>query len=363
MSKGKKIIIDKPIKLTIYSNTCPDLTIIDLPGITRVCQEGTNIEKMTIDLVKKYCEDPSTIILCTIAANSDITTSDGLKLAMELDPKGDRTIGVLTKVDIMDRGTDCKKILLNEEIPLKRGYVAVKNRSQQDILDNITVQDALGKEKEYFRTNPLYRNMNQYEYFGTDVMIEKLKIMFFEHLQNFMPKIYEELKYKMRECEEELSKFGTDYINYQTDTSKAQYITTLLNIFIDNMERIFSGKMPTISENLTNFNLRLAYNEFLRDYKDNYEPGDKMDNKTIIRIIQLTEGDRLSGFPESEVINTLLEDDLENIRTRIKEFLDKIYDMTNTCIKEAIFKNFCRFPKLQEMIEELLNKFMEKVIF
>jgi vacuolar protein sorting-associated protein 1 len=41
-----KNIVDKPIVLTVYSHTCPDLTMIDLPGITRIPIDGqdANIE-------------------------------------------------------------------------------------------------------------------------------------------------------------------------------------------------------------------------------------------------------------------------------------------------------------------------------
>lgn len=65
----------------------------------------------------------------------DLVNSDGLKLARSVDPEGERTIGVLTKVDIMDAGTDCMDILQNKVVPLRRGYVAVVNRSQKDIVD------------------------------------------------------------------------------------------------------------------------------------------------------------------------------------------------------------------------------------
>lgn len=58
-----------------------------------------------------------------------MTTSDGLQLAREWDPKGERTLGVITKIDIMDKGTDAKKLLLGVDVHLKLGYVGVKNRS------------------------------------------------------------------------------------------------------------------------------------------------------------------------------------------------------------------------------------------
>ena len=140
---GEKNIVDKPIVLNVYSPTCPDLTLVDLPGVTRVPvgKQPKNIEEITKKMAKRYCEDPLTIILCVIAANSDIATSDGLKMAKEIDVNGVRTLGVLTKLDIMDAGTDARKALMGEEIPLKLGYVGVKNRSKQDLVNKIPMAE------------------------------------------------------------------------------------------------------------------------------------------------------------------------------------------------------------------------------
>jgi replication fork clamp-binding protein CrfC len=130
---AKKGIIDKPIILQVFSHTCPDLTLIDLPGITRIPLAGSdqpeNIEKITRAMAHRYVGDPRTIILCVVPANADMTTSDGLQMARELDPKGIRTIGVITKVDIMDRGTNAKRMIMNQEVKLRLGYVALKNRA------------------------------------------------------------------------------------------------------------------------------------------------------------------------------------------------------------------------------------------
>lgn len=126
-----KNIVDKPIVLQVHSHTCPDLTLIDLPGITRIAiaDQPENIEKITRAMAHRYVSDPRTIILCVVPANADMTTSDGLQMARQLDPKGIRTIGVVTKIDIMDRGTNAKRMISNLEVPLRLGYVGVKNRA------------------------------------------------------------------------------------------------------------------------------------------------------------------------------------------------------------------------------------------
>ena len=116
----KKGIVDDPIKLVIFSNECPDLTLIDLPGITRVAlqnsdQQAVDIEAVTTGLVAKYCkEDDRTIILAVVPANVDLSTSHALDMARKWDSKGERTLGVITKIDLMDRGTDARAVLSNK---------------------------------------------------------------------------------------------------------------------------------------------------------------------------------------------------------------------------------------------------------
>lgn len=83
-----------------------------------------------------------------VPANADMSTSDGLQLAREIDPLGVRSIGVITKIDIMDRGVDAKRMLLGEDISLNLGFVGVVNRSQADIKDELRVRVALENEKK-----------------------------------------------------------------------------------------------------------------------------------------------------------------------------------------------------------------------
>jgi replication fork clamp-binding protein CrfC len=89
--------------LTVFSADCPDLTIVDLPGITRIAIGGQpkNIEEITKSMVTKYCSDPKTVILAVIPANQDLSTSESLQMAMNLDPEGKRTLGVITKVFVI----------------------------------------------------------------------------------------------------------------------------------------------------------------------------------------------------------------------------------------------------------------------
>jgi vacuolar protein sorting-associated protein 1 len=92
-----------PINLRIYSPNVLTLTLVDLPGLTKVPvgDQPRDIEKQIRDMLMKYISRPSCIILAVTPANTDLANSDGLKLAREVDPEGQRTIGVLTKIDLM----------------------------------------------------------------------------------------------------------------------------------------------------------------------------------------------------------------------------------------------------------------------
>jgi replication fork clamp-binding protein CrfC len=98
-----------------------------------------------------------------------------LKLAREVDPEGVRTIGVLTKVDLMDDGTDVVDILAGRVIPLRLGYVPVVNRGQREIENKKKISAALDKEREFFENHSAYRSKAQY--CGTPFLAKKLNMV------------------------------------------------------------------------------------------------------------------------------------------------------------------------------------------
>ncbi len=111
-------------------------------------------------MVYEYAEKPNSIILAVTPANIDLTNSDALKIAREVDPHGTRTLGVLTKVDLMDSGTDALDILQNNgSFKLHLGFIGVVNRSQHDINLNRPVADALKQEIAFFRAHAQYKKL------------------------------------------------------------------------------------------------------------------------------------------------------------------------------------------------------------
>ena len=133
--KNKNISFE-PIIVKIFSKTVVDLTLVDMPGITKIPtgDQPMDIEAKINELNLKYVSSKHSIIMAVCAANVDLVNSDGLKLARRVDPLGERTIGVITKIDLMDEGTNAIEIHNGKVVPLRLGYVGVVCRSQKDIL-------------------------------------------------------------------------------------------------------------------------------------------------------------------------------------------------------------------------------------
>jgi len=69
-----------------------------------VGDQPEDIEIQVKNLVIKYIQNPNSIILAVSTANTDMSTSESLKLSKEVDPEGKRTLAVITKLDLMDAG-------------------------------------------------------------------------------------------------------------------------------------------------------------------------------------------------------------------------------------------------------------------
>ncbi|XP_061357075.1 phragmoplastin DRP1B isoform X1 [Gastrolobium bilobum] len=156
-----KGISSVPIHLSIYSPHVVNLTLVDLPGLTKVAVDGQpdSVVQDIENMVRAFIEKPNCIILAISPANQDLATSDAIKISREVDPKGERTFGVLTKIDLMDKGTDAVEILEGKAYKLNYPWIGVVNRSQADINKNVDMIAARRRETEYFANTPEYRHL------------------------------------------------------------------------------------------------------------------------------------------------------------------------------------------------------------
>lgn len=203
-----KGVSKKPIFLKISSPNVLNLTLVDLPGITKVSvgDQPADIEEQIHSMCMSFISNPNSIILAVTAGNSDLANSDALKLAKVADPEGERTIGVLTKLDLMDPGTDASEMLQNRVIPLRRGYVGVVNRGQRDVAGKTSIAAALKKEQLFFKEHAAYRSM--LNRCSTPTLSRMLNQILMHHIRDCLPDIKNRITGMMIDINQEIDALG-----------------------------------------------------------------------------------------------------------------------------------------------------------
>jgi dynamin 1-like protein len=234
----------EPIQLKIYSPRVLALTLVDLPGIAKVPvgDQPHDIEKQIRDMCLHYISNPNAIILAVTSANTDIANSDALQLAQIADPSGNRTVGVLTKIDLMDPGTDCSEILLNRVIPLRRGYVAVVNRGQKDVVSDSSIRDGLKREEQFFKKHPVYsKERSLLSKCGIPRLSKALNTMLMHHIRDCLPDLKARITHMMGDVNQELEALGSAAHNASRSTRGAALLK-LLSKFATNFGSLIDGR-------------------------------------------------------------------------------------------------------------------------
>ncbi|XP_031133765.2 interferon-induced GTP-binding protein Mx isoform X3 [Sander lucioperca] len=205
-------ISDDLISLEIASPDVPDLTLIDLPGIARVAVKGQpeNIGEQIKRLIQKFIKRQETISLVVVPCNVDIATTEALKMAKEVDPDGERTLGILTKPDLVDKGTEETVVATvhNEVIPLKKGYMIVRCRGQKDITDKLSLTEAIEREKAFFKNHVQFQILYDEGCATVPKLAEKLTLELVHHIQRSLPQLEEQIEKKLTKTQAQLKKYG-----------------------------------------------------------------------------------------------------------------------------------------------------------
>uniref|UniRef100_A0A8C4GRZ6 Interferon-induced GTP-binding protein Mx n=1 Tax=Dicentrarchus labrax TaxID=13489 RepID=A0A8C4GRZ6_DICLA len=236
---ANKGISPVPINLRVYSPHVLNLTLIDLPGITKVPvgDQPVDIEQQIREMIMQFITRESCLILAVTPANTDLANSDALKLAKDVDPQGLRTIGVITKLDLMDEGTDARDVLENKLLPLRRGYIGVVNRSQKDIDGKKDIKAALEAERKFFLSHPSYRHMA--EKMGTPRLQRVLNEQLTNHIRDTLPAFRSKLQSQLLALDKE----AEEYRGYRPDdpSRKTKQLLQMVQQFSVDFEKRIEG--------------------------------------------------------------------------------------------------------------------------
>ncbi|KAI0264439.1 P-loop containing nucleoside triphosphate hydrolase protein [Gloeopeniophorella convolvens] len=171
---ASEAVSDDPIDLRIYSPNVPDLTLIDLPGYVQIASldQPESLKQKIAALCEKYIREPN-IVLAVCAADVDLANSPALRASRKVDPLGLRTLGVITKMDLVppEQGAT---ILSGNRYPLHLGYVGVVCKPSGKKGRRETTDVVARRGDEYFRLNREHFYSSSSVMVGTDTLRKRL---------------------------------------------------------------------------------------------------------------------------------------------------------------------------------------------
>ncbi|XP_018585741.2 dynamin-1-like protein isoform X2 [Scleropages formosus] len=357
ISGTNKGISDEPIHLKIFSSHVVNLTLVDLPGITKVPvgDQPKDIEIQIRDLILKYISNPNCIILAVTAANTDMATSEALKVAREVDPDGRRTLAVVTKLDLMDAGTDAMDVLMGRVIPVKLGLIGVVNRSQLDINTKKTVADAIRDEHNFLQKRyPSLANRN-----GTKYLAKTLNRLLMHHIRDCLPELKTRINVLAAQYQSLLSSYG-EPVEDQSATL-LQLITKFAAEYCNTIEG--TAKYIETAELCGGARICYIFHETFGRTLESVDPLGGLTTIDVLTAIRNATGPRPALFVPEVSFELLVKRQIKRLEEPSLRCVELVHEEMQRIIQHCSnysTQELLRFPKLHEAIVEVVTSLLRK---
>uniref|UniRef100_T1PNY7 Dynamin n=1 Tax=Musca domestica TaxID=7370 RepID=T1PNY7_MUSDO len=352
---SNKGISNIPINLRVYSPHVLNLTLIDLPGLTKVAigDQPVDIEQQIRNMILQFIRKETCLILAVTPANTDLANSDALKLAKEVDPQGIRTIGVITKLDLMDEGTDARDILENKLLPLRRGYIGVVNRSQKDIEGRKDIHAALAAERKFFLSHPSYRHIA--DRLGTPYLQRVLNQQLTNHIRDTLPGLRDKLQKQMLALEKDVQEFK----HFQPgDTSiKTKAMLQMIQQLQSDFERTIEGSgsaLVNTNELSGGAKINRIFHERLRFEIVKMSCDEKELRREISFAIRNIHGIRVGLFTPDMAFEAIVKRQIAQLKEPVIKCVDLVVQELSAVVRLCTDK-MSRYPRLREETERIIT--------
>ncbi|KAJ5116023.1 hypothetical protein N7456_000371 [Penicillium angulare] len=221
---GKPIFSKSVLCLEICGPQEDHLSVIDVPGIFKNTTGRTTKADISLvrTMVERYMSNPRSIMLTVVPANVDIATQEIIEMALEVDPAEERTLKILTKPDLVDKGAEKRVIDLIEEgnASGKLGWILVRNLGQQQLDEGKVDRDLA--EEIFYKTAPW--NQVSIENFGIKTLKIRLQEVLTTNVRRVFPEVRAELARMLQRAKSDIDSLG------MTRQTSEQQRGALLNI-------------------------------------------------------------------------------------------------------------------------------------
>ena len=271
---------------------------------------------------------------------------------------GRRTIGVLTKLDLMDHGTNALDILSGRVYPLKLGFIGIVNRSQQDIQGNKSLADALQAEQEFFRHHPAYRNMANR--CGTQFLAKSLNQTLMVHIRDRLPDIKARLNTLMGQTQQELASYGD--VAFTGKEHRGSLILQLMTRFATSFISSIDGTSAEISTKELCGGARIYY-IFNSVFGNSLEQVDPTQNLSVLDIrtaIRNSTGPRPSLFVPELAFDLLVKPQIKLLEIPSQRCVELVYEELIKICHTCGSTELSRYPRLQGKLIEVVSDLLRE---
>ncbi|XP_017261433.1 dynamin-1-like protein isoform X4 [Kryptolebias marmoratus] len=354
---NNKGICDEPIHLKIFSPHVVNLTLVDLPGITKVPvgDQPKDIEIQIRELILKFIANPNSIILAVTAANTDMATSEALKVAREVDPDGRRTLAVVTKLDLMDAGTDAMDVLMGRVIPVKLGIIGVVNRSQLDINQKKSVADSIRDEYAFLQKRyPSLANRN-----GTKYLARTLNRLLMHHIRDCLPELKTRINVLAAQYQSLLNSYGEPVED--KSATLLQLITKFAAEYCNTIEG--TAKYIETAELCGGARICYIFHETFGRTLESVDPLGGLTTIDVLTAIRNATGPRPALFVPEVSFELLVKRQIKRLEEPSLRCVELVHEEMQRIIQHCSnysTQELLRFPKLHDAIVEVVTSLLRR---
>ena len=373
IGKGAGVITKEPIYVTVVRPSGPTLTLIDIPGITHMCTDGVqaNIHEVTKGMVESYIKDSNMVILVVIPATDDFGNAEALKLAKHYDPHGERTLGVVTKCDLVNSDSDIVQRIKMEgkNIQLELGFIALRCRTPSEVKAGVKRLDAMAEEENLFTTHPLLSQLTKAQW-GLRTLVRQIVDVQADCVETFIPEIKLLLSTKLMDAEAELERLTPACA---TDAARASRMNEMVRRVDLDLHDIMSGARHFADEKLHLpakwVTLATEYGEIIRSATPAFLSDEYMEK--LKASLEEVQGVSPPNFMSSPVFRKALADVFFAEATSIHEangvllsgaktMVSQMQDAMQEALEVKVDEYVTDFPRLNQFIKERILELLQK---
>ncbi|PWZ56864.1 Dynamin-related protein 4C [Zea mays] len=351
-----KGISDAPITLVVRKSGVPDLTLVDLPGITRVPVQGQpeDIYDQIANIIKEYITPKESIILNVLSATVDFPTCESIRMSQQVDRTGERTLAVVTKVDKAPEGL-LEKVTM-DDVHIGLGYVCVRNRVGEETYDQARVAEA-----QLFKNHPLLSQIDK-SMVGIPVLAQRLMQIQASIIAKCLPDIVKQINDRLIRSSTELDRMPPDVINTGDAVRAFLHIVKKVCTSLENI--LVRGDFGCYPDDYY-FHGTARVAEMLSRYAKKLpaECPRCSDEKFLaeeMRVLEETMSIKLPNFLPRSAFHSMLKKKVEMVSDVPQDLVSEVWEYVEDLVMKVLLQHSENFPQVQSSCRRAIQSLMEK---